>query len=45
MADHAVFVGVSDGAFFEGVHGGEGFLDMGFHFGKKVVVEVHAADV
>jgi hypothetical protein len=45
MADHAFFVGIGDGAMFEIGHAGEGFLHARFHGGKKIIREVHAADV
>ena len=45
VADHAILVGVGDGAGLEFLHGLVGCLDLGLHFGEKVVAEVDTADV
>ena len=45
MADHALLVGVGDGAGLELVHGGEGALEPGRHGLEEAVGEVDTADV
>jgi len=45
MADHAFFVGISDGTAFEFGHGGEGLLHAWLHRGEEIVRERDAADV
>jgi len=45
VADHAVFVGVGDGAFFEGVHGVHGGGHLGPHFFQEVVGKGDATDI
>jgi len=45
MADHALFIGIGDGAGFELVHGGEGLFHGGCEAREEGVVEGHAGDV
>ena len=45
VADHAVLIGIGDGAFFQGGHVGEGLLHRGVFGGEKIVGERDAADV
>ena len=45
MADHALLVGVGDGAALQRVHGGEGLLHPRLHLREERVVEVHTRDV
>ena len=45
VADHALLVGIRDGTFFEGGHGGEGLLHGGFLRGEKIVGEREARDI
>ena len=45
MADHAVLVGIGDGALFQGGHGGERLLHRRLHAGEEVVRKGDPADV
>jgi hypothetical protein len=45
VADHAVLVGVGDGALFEGRHIGEGFLHRHLDLREVTIGKRHAADV
>jgi len=45
VADHAVLVGIGDGALFERSHVGERLFHRHFDFREKAVGERHAADI
>jgi len=45
VADHAVLVGIGDGALFEGGHVGKGFLHRHLDLGEVTIGKRHAADV
>ncbi len=45
MADHALFVGVGDGAGLQLAHGGESSLDLRLHLFEKAIRKPHPADV
>ncbi len=45
VADHALFVGVGDGAGLQLAHGGEGLGGERLHFGQEIVAETHPADI
>ena len=45
MADHAFFIGIGDAASFEIGHGDEGLLKGAFIESRKLVGEIHAAEV
>jgi hypothetical protein len=45
MTNHPVFVRISDGAFFEGIHGSESFGHGRGHFIEIIVRKIHAAEV
>jgi hypothetical protein len=45
MADHAVLVGICNGAGFKHCHGPKGPLYLGLHTREIVISEVHPADI
>ena len=45
MTDHAVFIGIRDGALFQRRHVGQRLLHARFHAREKLVGHVHAAQV
>ena len=45
VADHALFVGIGNGALFQDGHGRESLLDGGLHGREKVVGKGDAADI
>jgi hypothetical protein len=45
MADHALLIGIGDGARFQFFHGGKRLVDLGPHSVEKIIRKFHPADV
>ena len=45
MADHTAFIGVRQSAFFQSVHFGKGFVELGLEASQVAVIKTHPADI